>query len=47
MAWWVGYGRVAVSDAFWLPEATGGRGRGFGREKRREFRKRFAVGERF
>lgn len=50
MAWCVGYGRVAVSDAFVMPapkvSLTGGRGRGLGREKSRELRSRWEVGER-
>jgi hypothetical protein len=49
MAWCVGYGSVAVSEARVMPapdvSLTLGRGSGFGSEKRRELRRRLAVGE--
>lgn len=49
MAWWVGYGCVAVSDVrrIWpaVELAMGAAGRGGGREKRRELRSSLPVGE--
>jgi hypothetical protein len=49
MAWWVGYGCVAVSDVRRICPAVelamGAAGRGGGREKRRELRRSLPVGE--
>jgi len=46
MAWWVGWGVVAVSEVRWRPEVRSGWiGSGRGREKRREDWRRRAVGE--